>query len=148
MAHCQLASQLPGYFRPHKSWDLVAISNGRLIAAIELKSQVGSIGNNFNNRTEEVLGSGVDLHTAIEESVHMIALSILSGSHLSLTEETIKLLKKNKISNIPLVIGGIIPVEDEKKMLKLGVSRIYTPKNYDVNSIMLDFANILEKHYL
>jgi len=102
----------------------------------------------------EVVYQGIRLtpeqivNTAIEESVHMIALSILSGSHLSLTEETIKLLKKNKISNIPLVIGGIIPVEDEKKMLKLGVSRIYTPKNYDVNSIMLDFANILEKHYL
>ena len=102
----------------------------------------------------EVVYQGIRLtpeqivNTAIEESVHMIALSILSGSHLSLTEEIIKLLKKNKISNIPLVVGGIIPREDEKKMLKLGVSRIYTPKNYDVNSIMSDFANILEKHYL
>ena len=41
-----------------------------------------------------------------------------------------------------------IPHEDEKKMLSLGVSRIYTPKNYDINSIMADFANILEKYYL
>ena len=102
----------------------------------------------------EVVYQGIRLtpeqivNTAIEESVHMIALSILSGSHLSLTQEIIKLLKKNKISNIPLVVGGIIPREDEKKMLKLGVSRIYTPKNYDVNSIMSDFANILEKQYL
>ena len=63
----------------------------------------------------------------------MIALSILSGSHLSLTKETIRLLKKNKISKIPIVVGGIIPTEDEKKMLNLGVSRIYTPKNYDIN---------------
>ena len=45
-------------------------------------------------------------------------------------------------------MGGIIPMEDEKKMLNLGVSRIYTPKNYDINSIMDDFANILEKFYL
>ena len=102
----------------------------------------------------EVVYQGIRLtpeqivNTAIEESVHMIALSILSGSHLSLTKETIKLLNKNKISHIPLVIGGIIPIDDEKKMLNLGVSRIYTPKNYDINSIMLDFANILEKHYL
>ena len=102
----------------------------------------------------EVVYQGIRLtpeqivNTAIEESVHMIALSILSGSHLSLTTETVKLLKKNKISNIPLVVGGIIPSEDEKKMLKLGVSRIYTPKNYDINSIMSDFASILEKHYL
>ena len=78
----------------------------------------------------------------------MIALSILSGSHLSLTKETIRLLKKNKISKIPIVVGGIIPAEDEKKMLNLGVSRIYTPKNYDINLIMSDFVNILEKQYL
>ena len=101
----------------------------------------------------EVVYQGIRLtpeqivNTAIEESVHMIALSILSGSHLSLTKETIKLLKKNKITNIPLVVGGIIPPEDEKKMLQLGVSRIYTPKNYDINSIMDDFVKILEKHY-
>ncbi len=102
----------------------------------------------------EVVYQGIRLtpdqivNTAIEESVHMIALSILSGSHLTLTKETLKLLKKNNISNIPLVVGGIIPMEDEKKMLNLGVSRIYTPKNYDINSIMDDFANILEKFYL
>ena len=102
----------------------------------------------------EVVYEGIRLtpkqivNTAIEESVHMIALSILSGSHLSLTKEIIKLLKKNKITNIPLVVGGIIPPEDEKKMLSLGVSRIYTPKNYDINSIMDDFVKILERHYL
>ena len=78
----------------------------------------------------------------------MIALSILSGSHLSLTKETIRLLKKNKISKIPIVVGGIIPAEDEKKLLNLGVSRIYTPKNYDINLIMSDFVNILEKQYI
>ncbi|TON64012.1 PaeR7I family type II restriction endonuclease, partial [Vibrio parahaemolyticus] len=64
-------SQLPGYFRPHKAWDIVVTSNGRLVAAVELKSQVGSIGNNFNNRTEEVLGSGLDLSTAIEEGAFL-----------------------------------------------------------------------------
>ena len=65
-----------------------------------------------------------------------------------MTKETIRLLKKNKISKIPIVVGGIIPTEDEKKMLNLGVSRIYTPKNYDINLIMSDFVNILEKQYL
>ena len=87
------------------------------------------------------------INTAIEESVHMIALSILSGSHLSLTMEVVKLMKKNNLSKIPLVVGGIIPPEDEKKMLKLGVSRIYTPKNYNINFIMDDFVKILEKNY-
>ncbi|HGF7375679.1 TPA: PaeR7I family type II restriction endonuclease [Vibrio cholerae] len=82
-------SQLPGFFRPHKSWDIVAISNGRLIAAIELKSQVGSIGNNFNNRTEEVLGSGIDLHTAIEERAFGDDAEIFTG-YLILVEDSEK----------------------------------------------------------
>ena len=59
---------LPGYFRSSKDWDLLIISpNKKLIAAIELKSQIGSYGNNFNNRTEEALGSAVDLWTAYRE---------------------------------------------------------------------------------
>lgn len=59
---------LPGYFRPTKLWDLVVIHEGRLIAAIELKSQVGpSFGNNFNNRTEEAIGTAHDFWTAYRE---------------------------------------------------------------------------------
>ena len=60
---------LPGYFRPTKLWDLLVIHEGRLIAAIELKSQVGpSFGNNFNNRTEEAIGTAHDLWTAYREN--------------------------------------------------------------------------------
>ena len=59
---------LPGYFRPSKEWDLIIVnSKKQLVVAIELKSQVGSFGNNFNNRTEEVLGSAIDLWTAFRE---------------------------------------------------------------------------------
>jgi hypothetical protein len=59
---------LPGYFRPTKLWDLLVINNGELVAAIELKSQVGpSFGNNFNNRTEEAIGTAHDLWTAYRE---------------------------------------------------------------------------------
>lgn len=60
---------LPGFFRSSKDWDFLIISpSKKLIAAIELKSQVGSYGNNFNNRTEEALGSAVDLWTAFREN--------------------------------------------------------------------------------
>jgi hypothetical protein len=60
---------LPGYFRPTKDWDLVVTRHGRLIAAIELKSQVGpSFGNNFNNRTEEAIGTAHDFWTAFREN--------------------------------------------------------------------------------
>lgn len=59
---------LPGFFRPTKLWDLLVVNDGRLIAALELKSQVGpSFGNNFNNRTEEALGTAVDIWTAYRE---------------------------------------------------------------------------------
>src|SRR5581483_3815332 len=60
---------LPGYFRPPKLWDLLITNAGRLIAAVELKSQVGpSFGNNFNNRTEEAIGTAHDLWTAYREN--------------------------------------------------------------------------------
>jgi hypothetical protein len=59
---------LPGYFRPTKLWDVLVLNEGRLVAAIELKSQVGpSFGNNFNNRTEEAIGTAHDLWTAYRE---------------------------------------------------------------------------------
>jgi type II restriction enzyme len=59
---------LPGYFRPTKLWDLLITYKGELIAAIELKSQVGpSFGNNFNNRTEEAIGTALDFWTAYRE---------------------------------------------------------------------------------
>ncbi len=59
---------LPGYFRPTKLWDMLVMNQGRLIAALEFKSQVGpSFGNNFNNRTEEAIGTAVDLWTAYRE---------------------------------------------------------------------------------
>ena len=59
---------LPGYFRPTKLWDMLVINDGRLVAALEFKSQVGpSFGNNFNNRAEEAIGTAVDLWTAYRE---------------------------------------------------------------------------------
>jgi hypothetical protein len=60
--------ELPGFFRPTKEWDIVVVERGQLLVAIEMKSQVGpSFGNNFNNRTEEALGSAVDLWTAFRK---------------------------------------------------------------------------------
>lgn len=61
---------LPGFYRPTKNWDLLVVSRGQLVAAIEFKSQVGpSFGNNFNNRVEEALGNAADLNTAFREGV-------------------------------------------------------------------------------
>ena len=62
--------ELPGYFRPNKKWDLLVVDNNELIIAIEFNSQVGhSFGNNFNNRTEEAMGTALDIWTAYREGV-------------------------------------------------------------------------------
>lgn len=65
----KLPRTLPGFFRPAKEWDVVVVSGKNLIAAIEVKSQVGSFGNNFNNRVEEALGNATDFWTAYREGI-------------------------------------------------------------------------------
>lgn len=60
---------LPGFYRPCKEWDLVVLSGGSLVAAVEIKSQVGSFGNNFNNRVEEALGNATDFWAAYREGL-------------------------------------------------------------------------------
>ena len=66
--HFEESLELPGYFRPNKKWDFLVVVKGQLVAALEAKSQVGpSFGNNFNNRTEEAMGSALDLWTAFRE---------------------------------------------------------------------------------
>ncbi|MBP7126094.1 restriction endonuclease [Myxococcota bacterium] len=66
--HTDTALELPGYYRAEKKWDLLVVSEGELLAAVELKSQVGpSFGNNFNNRSEEAIGSATCLWTAYRE---------------------------------------------------------------------------------
>ena len=62
--------ELPGFYRPNKKWDLLVVDHSKLVIAIEFKSQVGpSFGNNFNNRTEEAMGTALDLWTAYREGV-------------------------------------------------------------------------------
>ncbi|MDA8347756.1 MAG: restriction endonuclease [Pseudomonadota bacterium] len=65
--YCGKYAELPGWYRPEKRWDLLVVSDGRFLAGIEFKSQVGSFGNNCNNRTEEAIGSAADLWAAYRE---------------------------------------------------------------------------------
>ena len=82
--------ELPGWFRAEKSWDLVIVLDGRLVASLEFKSQVGpSFGNNFNNRTEEALGSATDLWAAFREGAFRPSAKPWLG-YLMLLEETEK----------------------------------------------------------
>ncbi len=84
------------------------------------------------------------VETAKKEGAHCIGLSILSGSHVTLAHEVMKLMKEEGVE-APLVVGGIIPPADEKLLREAGVAAVYTPKNYDLNAIMTDLAHIIEK---
>ncbi|MAI29416.1 MAG: protein meaA [Rickettsiales bacterium] len=80
---------------------------------------------------------------SIEEGVHMIGLSILSGSHVHLVKQIVQLLKKNDYSKIPVVVGGIIPPVDAKKLISIGVKAVFTPKDFRIEEIMSNLVNII-----
>lgn len=80
-------------------------------------------------------------------NVHCVGLSILSGSHVSLVRQVIAQMRAENLSHIPLVVGGIIPSEDKALLLAEGVSAVYTPKDFELNSIMLDLVRIVERTY-
>jgi (2R)-ethylmalonyl-CoA mutase len=80
---------------------------------------------------------------ALEEGVDVIGLSILSGSHLTLVEEVLRLLSAEGLGEIPLVVGGIIPPEDARRLKAAGVAAVYTPKDYELTAIMADVVAIV-----
>ena len=82
---------------------------------------------------------------ALEEGVHVVGLSILSGSHVPLVTEIMQRMKEADLSDVPVIVGGIIPPEDAEALLKVGVARVYTPKDFDLNEIMADILTIVEE---
>jgi (2R)-ethylmalonyl-CoA mutase len=82
---------------------------------------------------------------ALEEGVDVIGLSILSGSHLTLVEEVLRLLEAQGLGDIPLVVGGIIPPEDARRLKAAGVAAVFTPKDYELTAIMADVVAIVER---
>ncbi|TXH36270.1 MAG: protein meaA [Rhodospirillaceae bacterium] len=99
----------------------------------------------------EVVYEGIRLtpaqivNAALEEGVHVIGLSILSGSHVALVREVMERLAKAGLQAVPVVVGGIIPPSDAAQLTAFGVARVYTPKDYDVTAIMADIVNLVEE---
>ena len=79
---------------------------------------------------------------AVEERVHVIGLSILSGSHLALVADVMARLASSPLAGTPVIVGGIIPGADAERLLEYGVARIYTPKDFDLNRIMGDIVEL------
>jgi ethylmalonyl-CoA mutase len=82
---------------------------------------------------------------ARDEDVDLVAISILSGSHLELVPEIVRLLRAEGV-DAPVVAGGIIPSDDQARLIDAGVERVYTPKDYELSVIMGDMVDIAVAH--
>ncbi len=82
---------------------------------------------------------------AVAEDVHCVGLSILSGSHMELVPTVLDGLKAAGVGDIPVIVGGIIPESDGKKLIELGVAAVYTPKDFGLNEIMNGFVDVIRK---
>ena len=97
----------------------------------------------------EVVYEGIRLtpeqivQSAQDEGVHVIGLSILSGSHGVLVLDVLEEQRKRGIEALPVVVGGIIPDADAERLKAAGVRRVYTPKDYDLNRIMSDIVDVV-----
>ncbi|MGC1778840.1 MAG: protein meaA [Xanthobacteraceae bacterium] len=81
---------------------------------------------------------------AAKGDVHVVGLSILSGSHLPLVRDVVARMKEAGLADVPVVVGGIIPPDDEIALKKAGVAEVYTPKDFELNRIMSDLCRIVE----
>ncbi len=84
------------------------------------------------------------VEATLENGAHVVGLSILSGSHVPLVKDLMSRMQAAGIGHIPVVIGGIIPQADEARLRELGVARIYTPKNFELNTIMSDLIALAD----
>ncbi len=98
----------------------------------------------------EVVYEGIRLtpaqivNAALEEGVHVVGLSILSGSHLPLIKEVMDQMRASGLDDVPVVAGGIIPDEDAETLRAYGVARVYTPKDFELTKIMADIVELVE----
>jgi len=81
---------------------------------------------------------------ALEDEAHVVGLSILSGSHIPLVEDLMKRMREAGLGDVPVIVGGIIPDEDAKRLRDMGVARVYTPKDFELNTIMMDIVTLAD----
>jgi (2R)-ethylmalonyl-CoA mutase len=99
----------------------------------------------------EVVYEGIRLtpaqivNAALEEGVHVVGLSILSGSHVALVTDVMDRMRAAGMGDIPVVVGGIIPPEDERTLKAAGAAAVYTPKDYQISEIMNDIVDLVDR---
>jgi (2R)-ethylmalonyl-CoA mutase len=85
--------------------------------------------------------------SALEEGVHLIGLSILSGSHLALVPDVVERLRAAGLGDIPVVAGGIIPEADAERLRAAGIAAVYTPKDFELDNIMSDLIDLVDREH-
>ena len=81
---------------------------------------------------------------AAEQQAHVVGLSILSGSHLPLVGDVMARMREAGLTHVPVIVGGIIPDDDARRLLGMGVTRVYTPKDFELNRIMMDLVALVD----
>ncbi|MFN7002742.1 MAG: methylmalonyl-CoA mutase family protein [Roseinatronobacter sp.] len=80
-----------------------------------------------------------------DQEAHVVGLSILSGSHIPLMEELTRLMRAEGLAHVPVIVGGIIPEEDAVKLRAMGIAQVYTPKDFQLNRIMMDIVGLVDQ---
>lgn len=129
--------ELPGYYRAEKQWDIVILSQKKLVAALELKSQVGpSFGNNFNNRTEEAIGSAQDLWTAFREGRFGSGVRPFLG-YFFLLEDCEAVHKSVKTAEPHLPVDPVFKGASYSKRYEIFCTRLVRERLYDAACLTL-----------
>jgi len=84
------------------------------------------------------------VRTALEDEAHVVGLSILSGSHIPLVEDLMARMREAGLGDVPVIVGGIIPEDDARRLREMGVARVYTPKDFELNTIMMDIVALAD----
>ena len=135
--YCESSLELPGYFRPNKKWDFLVVPNGQLIAAIEAKSQVGpSFGNNFNNRTEEAMGTALDLWTAFRELAFGSAIRPWIG-YMFLLEDCLSSTKPVGVKEPHFKVFPEFRNSSYARRYELFCRRLVLEKHYDCSAFLM-----------
>ena len=137
--------------------DAVSTRLGRRLKFVVGKPGLDGHSNGAEQIAARARDCGMDIHyegirltpdeiarAAREEAAHVVGLSILSGSHLPLMEELMERMRAAGLADVPVVVGGIIPEDDAEKLRRMGVVAVYTPKDFELNRIMMDIVGLVQ----
>jgi (2R)-ethylmalonyl-CoA mutase len=137
--------------------DAVSAKLGRRIKFVVGKPGLDGHSNGAEQIAARARDCGMDIHyegirltpaeivaAVRDQDAHVVGLSILSGSHIPLMEELMRLMRAEGLGHVPVVVGGIIPDEDAARLRAMGIAKVYTPKDFQLNQIMMDLVALVD----